>query len=65
MPYDEITQLIDSVGFPIIACAAIFYQMNKQDKLHKEEMNKLNEALENNTIAIVKLTDKLNGGGEQ
>lgn len=57
----DITQLIGSLGFPIIACGALFWKMNEQDKSHKEETEMLTKALENNTIALTKLLDKLEG----
>jgi hypothetical protein len=39
-------------------------RMGEQDKQHKDEMMKLTESLNNNTIAITKLTDKLKLGEE-
>lgn len=58
-----ITSLIGSLGFPIAACIALFWKMNKQDEFHKEEMDNLKDAVANNTLAIQKLTDLLEGGG--
>ena len=59
MDASAITSLIGSLGFPIVACIAMFWKMNKQDELHKEEMEKLTVALNNNTIALTKLVDKV------
>ena len=61
MDVTVITQLIGSVGFPIAACIALFYRMNKQDEQHKEEMTKITESLNNNTIALTRLSEKLGG----
>lgn len=58
--YTFILQAIGTVGFPIVATCALFWKMNKQDDDHKEEMNKVTEAVNNNTIALTKLLDKLN-----
>jgi len=55
MDVTVISQLISSVGFPIAACVALFWQMNKQSEAHKEEMNSLKESLNQNTLAINKL----------
>ncbi len=55
-----ILQAISTVGFPIVVAAAMFWKMNKQDEDHKQEMNKITEAINNNTIALTKLLDKLN-----
>lgn len=57
-----ISQFIGAVGFPIFATIAIWYQMNQQSKLHKEEMDKFNEALLNNTRAITELSTLIKGG---
>ena len=51
---------ISTVGFPIVVAAAMFWKMNKQDEDHKQEMGKVPEAINNNTIALTKLLDKLN-----
>ena len=51
-----ITQLIGSLGFPIVACGAMYWQMLKQAERHEAEMDKIREALENNTRAILELT---------
>ena len=61
MDMSTITQLITSVGFPIAACVALYLQMNKQNEQHKEEMSKVTEALNNNTIALNKLAEKVGG----
>ena len=37
--------------------------MIKSDEQHVEEMNKMSEALNNNTSALVKLTEKLEKEG--
>lgn len=54
---------ISTVGFPIVMCGALFWKMDKQDKEHKEEMDKTTEAINNNTIVLQKLmqmlTDKI------
>lgn len=59
MDANTIIQLVGSLGFPIVMCGALFWRMLKSDEQHKAEMDKLSEALNNNTIAITKLSDKL------
>lgn len=51
---------ITTVGFPVVACGACFWMINKQDSRHSEEMDKINSALNNNTIALTKLIERLN-----
>lgn len=62
MDANTIIQLVGSLGFPIVACGALFLRMVKSDEQHKAEMDKLSEALNNNTIALTKLSDKLDKG---
>ena len=64
MDYQSIAGLISSVGFPIAACCAIFWQMNKQSEQHKQEMDKMTDALANNTAAIVELSTLIKRGDE-
>ena len=59
MDGSTIVQLIGSLGFPIAACCYMFYSLEKEREAHKEEMTKITEALQNNTIALQQLTDKL------
>lgn len=60
MDVNIILQAISTVGFPIVVSGAMFWKMNKQDEVHKEELNKVTEAITNNTIALTQLIDKLN-----
>lgn len=65
---DQILALIGQYAFPIAACVAMgWYVKYIQDNYrkdiseistrHKDEMDKVTTALNNNTIAIQKLTD--------
>lgn len=68
------TQLIGTLGFPIIASVALAfyvkyivdsYRQEVKDlrKEHQEEISKITDALNNNTEAITKLTFKLDKEG--
>ena len=61
MDTSAIVQLTSSLGFPIACCIAMFWQNNKLNESHKEEVSKLNEAINNNTIALNHIIDKLGG----
>ena len=63
MDVNNMVQLIGSLGFPIVACGALFWRMIKSDEQHIEEMNKMSEAINNNTSALMKLTEKIDRGG--
>lgn len=52
-------QAVGSLGFPIVACGALFWLNNKQDERYQQQMENIRKAVENNTLAITKLVDKL------
>lgn len=69
----DVIQLISSVGFPIVACLGMGWYVKYQtdsyreevkdmQKEHKEEIQKMSDALNNNTAALQRLCDKLDGG---
>lgn len=55
MTVNDLTQLIGTLGFPIVACAALFWENHKQSQRHDEESERWAKALESNTLAITKL----------
>ena len=54
-----VINLIKDLGFPIAVCIAMFWLNNKQVEQHKEEMYKVTDALNNNTLALTELRDRL------
>lgn len=54
-----VISLIKDLGFPIAVCIAMFWLNNKQVEQHKEEMTKVTDALNNNTLALTELRDRL------
>ena len=58
---DDIVNIIQSLGFPIACVIALFWQNTKLQEQHKEEMDKMTTALNNNTLAITELKDKIGG----
>ena len=55
MELDAIISSVSNLGFPIACVIILFWYLNKERESHKEEMDKLTEALNNNTQAINKL----------
>lgn len=55
MEVEVITQLIGSIGFPIAAFIMIFYMMNTT-------LKEVQATMSENTKAIIKLLEKLDGG---
>ena len=65
MDIQSIITAISTVGFPIVMCGALFWYMINQRDSHKEEISKMTEAINNNTLALQKLLDKLGGTNEE
>lgn len=61
MGVNEVVNIITTVGFPIAVCLICFWYINKMQEQHKAETDKLAEALNNNTLVMQQLVDKLNG----
>jgi hypothetical protein len=57
-------QLIGTLGFPIVACGALFWLINKNEANRREDNAKFTEAINNNTIVITKLMAKMGGDEE-
>lgn len=52
MDVTEVTQLISSVGFPIVACMAMFYMNNKT-------LTELKDTIQNNTTVMELILQKI------
>lgn len=62
MEITELVNLISSMGAPVAFAAALFWYMTKQDAKRGEEISKITEALNNNTIILTKLCERLGEG---
>lgn len=62
MDVGTVTQLVGSLGFPIVCCGALFWYLVKEKDAHKEEMTELRKSVEANTTAINTLCQHLGGG---
>ena len=59
MDVSIVTQIVSSVGFPIACCIFLFWNQNKQEERHKDEVEKLRASLDNNTKVMNKILKKL------
>lgn len=70
MTAQDVVTLIQTVGFPIVMCSAMAWyvkyisdknreQITAEREAHKEEMNEVVKAINNNTVVIEKLIAKL------
>ena len=55
MDVATIAQLITTLGFPIVAAAALFWYVNKKDEQHRDEMNSLKNSLDKNSSVLDEL----------
>lgn len=51
--------LISSVGFPILAYLQLFKFVQSQDENHKSEVDELRTAIENNTLVLTKVLERM------
>ena len=70
MTVQDVVTLIQTVGFPIVMCGLMAWyvkyisdknreQITAEREVHKEEMNEVVKAINNNTVVIEKLIAKL------
>lgn len=70
MTVQDVVTLLQTVGFPIVMCGLMAWyvkyisdknreQITAEREAHKEEMNEVIKAINNNTIVIEKLIAKL------
>ena len=55
MDVNQIASFISTVGFPIVACGALFYVVREMTKAHKEEIDSLRKTIEENTQVLARL----------
>ena len=72
MGLNEILTAIATVGFPIVACCAMAYffsrvndnyrnDIKEINAQHKDEMDAMTQAINNNTLVIQRLVDRMDG----
>ena len=59
MDVNGIVQMIQSVGFPIAMCLALAWYVKYQQDENKKTLENLTTVLNNNTIALTKISEKL------
>lgn len=57
MDIEVLTQIITSVGFPIVACGGLFWYINKVTDSHKEEIKAMMDSLNQNTLVLTELKE--------
>lgn len=60
----DVITAISTVGFPIVMCLVLLYEIKCMTEAHKEETNSLKDALNNNTVVLEKILTILGEGKE-
>lgn len=67
---EQLINILSNFGFPVAVCAALFFyiyhtnresrsEISKLNELHREETSKLKDAINENTLAITKLIERI------
>lgn len=57
---NTLAQVISQVGFPIVMCGVLFWYMTKQDERQEEQNQRMMETLNNLSMVITELKQKIN-----
>lgn len=56
---EDIVQIISNVGFPIFACVMMFVSLDREREAHKSESENMVNAINNNTVVLTKLLERM------
>ena len=59
MDFNTVIAAIGSLGFPIVACILMGYMFLKFTDNYRQDIKSMTEIVNNNTLALNKLIDKL------
>ena len=59
MDVNNLTAIVGTLGFPIVMCLMFFKYIKQMTEQHKQEVKELSEAVNNNTLVMQQLIDKL------
>lgn len=59
MDYTEMTQIVSTLGFPIVMCGVLVWLNVKQMNAHTESEENFTNALADNTKAYIELKDAI------
>lgn len=64
MSVDEISQLVSNLGFPIVACAALFYMNLKTSESYNKTMENMRETINKNTETMQHILNHFKEGDQ-
>lgn len=59
MDVNNLTPIVGTLGFPVVMCLMFFKYIKQMTEQHKQEVKELSEAVNNNTLVMQQLIDKL------
>ena len=59
MDVNNLTAIVGTLGFPIVMCLMFFKYIRQMTEQHAREVKELSEAVNNNTLVMQQLIDKL------
>ena len=59
MELDVLLQAIATLGFPIVMCVALLYEIKDMTTKHQEETKLFSDSMNKNTLVLQKLCDVL------
>lgn len=59
MDANSLTNIVGTLGFPIVMCLMFFKYIKQMTEQHKQEVKELAEAVNNNTLVMQQFIDKL------
>lgn len=59
MEWTTIVEMVSNLGFPIVCCIALIYSNYRSEENNRETISKLQETINNNSIVLTKLCEKL------
>ena len=61
----DLANIISSLGYPIVMSLLLLYMMYDNEKKYDETIEGLRKTIENNTLTLTRLCDKLETGSEK
>lgn len=55
MDLTQLTSIIGTLGFPIAACIALFWYLNKERETHEKEIEELKSCINENNVILASL----------
>lgn len=55
MDVTQISSVIGTLGFPIAACIALFWYLNKERETHEKEIDELKNCINENNVVLAAL----------